>query len=88
MAIGLLFHRAGGSQEQYEQILNEVMPNGERVPGLLSHHAGLSEDGFCVIETWESQEALQRFFEERLGQALARANVQGQPTIFQITNSL
>ncbi len=87
MAVGLLFDGVG-TQEQYEQVFNEVMPNGEAFPGLLSHHAGPSENGFCVIETWESQEALQRFFEERLGQALARANMQGQPTIFQIINSL
>ncbi len=87
MAIGVLFDGVT-SQEQYEQVLNEVMPNGEAAPGLLSHHAGPSEDGFCVIETWESQEALQRFVEERLGQALERANISGQPTVFEITNSL
>jgi len=46
---------------------------------MLSHHAGPTEGGFCVIETWESQEALQQFFTERAGQALAAAGSRPSP---------
>jgi hypothetical protein len=62
MAIGVVFEGAGVSQDQYYQVFNEGITNRERPPGLLSHHAGPTENGFCVIETWESPEALQRFF--------------------------
>ena len=59
----------------------------QRAPGLLAHHAGPTEGGFCVIETWESQEALQHFFADKLGEALAAANIQVQPKMFEIINS-
>jgi quinol monooxygenase YgiN len=88
MAIGLLFDGVGVSQAQYEQVFNEVFANGtRRAPGLLTHHAGPTEDGFCVIETWESPEALERFFQDKLGRALAAANVRVQPKIFPISNT-
>lgn len=89
MAVGVIFDVAGMTQEQYYQVFNEVTANGTQpVPGLMSHHAGSTEHGFCVIETWESQEAIQRFFEERHGQALAAANINAQPTMFEIVNSM
>jgi len=88
MAIGMLFDGVGVSQEQYDEVFNEVFPDRQRPPGLLTHHAGPMADGVCVIETWESQEALQQFFEARLGRALATANVQVQPKMFEIVSSL
>lgn len=89
MAVGLIFDGVGTTQEQYYQVFNQVTDSGkQRAPGMLTHHAGPTEGGFCVIETWESPEALQQFFEEKLGEALAAANIQVQPRIFEIINSL
>jgi heme-degrading monooxygenase HmoA len=88
MAVGIIFDGVGVSRDQYERVFNEVAPNRERAPGMLTHHAGPTEDGFCVIETWESPEALQQFFTERLGAALARAGIPVQPKVFEIVNSL
>lgn len=88
MAIGVIFDGTDMTQEQYFQVFNDVTRDGtERAPGMLSHHAGPKDGGFCVIETWESPEALQAFFESRLGRAMAAANLQGQPTMFEIINS-
>jgi hypothetical protein len=89
MAIGLLFDGPGVTEDQYYQVFNEVTENGTRpVPGMLSHHGGPTDGGFCVIETWESQESLQRFVEQQLGPALAAAGIQGQPKVFAIVNSV
>ena len=44
--------------------------------------------GCCVIETWESPEALQDFYEHKLRAALEAAGIQGQPRIFEIVNSV
>ena len=89
MAVGLLFDGVGMSQDQYYQVFNEVTNNGtEQAPGILAHHAGPTEGGFCVIETWESPEALQDFYEHKLRAALEAAGIQGQPRIFEIVNAL
>ena len=55
---------------------------------MLYHAAGIGEDGLFVFEVWESQEAVQQFFEEQLGQALQRANISVQPKFVQIVNTM
>jgi quinol monooxygenase YgiN len=88
MAIGVIFAGSGMSQEQYEHVNQQASPGNQPPPGLLYHAAGPSEAGFCVIEVWESQEALQAFFAKTLGQALQQANITTQPTFFHVTNTM
>ena len=86
MAVGLIFEGVGVSQSQYDQARNEIMPDNQMPPGMLYHAAGPSENGFCVIEMWESQEVLDQFFREKLGQALQNAKIDAGPTFFQVVN--
>ncbi len=86
MAVGIIFDGVGVSQAQYEQVLNQVSPGNELPAGMLYHAAGTSDNGLCVIEVWESQEVLDQFFKEKLGQALQEANIDTQPKVFQVIN--
>jgi quinol monooxygenase YgiN len=87
MAIGMIFDGPSVTQAQYEQARNEVAPDNKRLPGMLYHVAGPTEaGGWRVIEVWESQEAADRFFKEKLGQALQKANISIQPQVFQVHN--
>ena len=88
MAIGVIFDGSGMSQEQYEQVNQLASPSNHPPPGMLFHAAGPRDGGFSVIEVWESQEALQEFFGEKLGQALQQANITTQPTFFQVINTM
>jgi quinol monooxygenase YgiN len=88
MAIGVIFDGSGMSQEQYQQVNQLASPENQPPPGMLYHAAGPSEGGFSVIEVWESQEALQEFFAQKLGQALQQANITTQPTFFQVINTM
>ena len=45
-----------------------------------------TEDGFCVIDVWDSQEAVDRFFQDKLGQTLQKATLSVQPCTFQVHN--
>jgi hypothetical protein len=57
------------SWEQYERIaarLTEPPP-----PGLLLHLAGPTDEGFRVIDIWDSERAFNRFRSERLQPAIA-----------------
>lgn len=55
---------------------------GEWPPGLISHAAGMGDDGtFVVTEIWASRADQQAFMESRLGQALAAGGVTARPSI-------
>jgi hypothetical protein len=88
MAIGLIFDAPGATQAQYEQIRDEVAPGNRRPPGMLYHAAGATEHGWCVAEIWESEEALDRFFEDKVRPALQRAGIDGQPRVSEIFNTM
>ncbi len=63
-----------------------MVPDNRPVPGLLYHVAGPFEGGFRVVEVWESQDVLDRFFQEKLGQALQDAKITVEPQSFPVHN--
>jgi len=85
VAVCLIFDAPGGTQAQYEQVRSEVAPGDIPPPGATYHAAGPTEDGWCVVEVWDSREALERFATEILPPALERAGLSGQPRIFEVT---
>jgi hypothetical protein len=55
--------------------------------GLIFHAAGPTEDGWRVVEVWESQEAADAYFQGRLGQVLQNVGVSScQPDAFTVYN--
>ena len=88
MALVMISDTPGVTQAQYDQVHTEVTPDNRPPAGLLYHAAGPTDTGWVVVEVWESQEALDRFFRERLGAALQRANITGQPRILPVYNTM
>ena len=88
MAIAMIFDVPGMTQAQYDQVRTEVLPDNRPAAGMLYHVAGPSETGWVVVEVWESQEAVDRFFQEKLGQALQKANINAQPRVVQVHNTM
>jgi heme-degrading monooxygenase HmoA len=88
LAIGAVFSINGVTQAQYEQVFQKVSPNGQMPAGMLFHVAGPTESGWCVVEIWESQDAVQRFFETTLHSALEQAGIPTDPPTvsFQVHN--
>jgi heme-degrading monooxygenase HmoA len=77
MAVLAIFEAAGVSPAQYDEA-NEILGihGDEDAPkGLISHVAGFSGDRLVVCDVWESAEALQRFFDEGAGEAIAQAGI-------------
>jgi quinol monooxygenase YgiN len=79
MAIGVVFEVPGVTQAQYEQVNQQVTPAGQMPGGLLHHFAGPTPNGWCVVEIWESEEAAQRFVNEKLTQAIQQAGIPNEP---------
>ena len=79
MAIARIATFPGGTKEQYEylgQLMGEGVANQPERRVLAS---GPSEEGWTIIQIWESQEALQKFVLEHLRPAMERAGDRGHP---------
>jgi len=85
MAIGIIFG-PGLTQAQYDEVHQEVTPDNQPPTGMLYHFGGQAESGFYVVEVWESQEAAGQFFQDRLGPALQKANINDQPQFLRVHN--
>jgi hypothetical protein len=76
MAICLIVENPGQSQAQAEQVLEHVRSTGPVPPeGARLMLAGPAHPGWRVISVWDSEEARERFFTERLAPAYERAGL-------------
>jgi hypothetical protein len=91
MAVLMVMDVPGGTKEQYDQV-NEILGihGDDSMPeGLISHTCGASDDGVVIVDVWDSEASLERFFEEGLGAALAQAGVpQPEPRVVPVHNHL
>jgi quinol monooxygenase YgiN len=88
MALCMIFE-PGITQEQYDRVRKQVAPDNRPPPGLLYHVAGPIEAGWRVVEVWESREVAERYFNEKLGQALQDAGIPfPQPKVFPVHNTM
>jgi hypothetical protein len=79
VAVCLIVNIPGATLEQYDQIREAIGdPLGE---GQISHVAGATDAGMCVVDVWESRADFDRFMQERLGEQFARVGFSGQPQI-------
>jgi hypothetical protein len=69
MPVVLVHQGPSLTQEKYDEVIQRLTGGKSRmesasdwpVEGLLVHVAGQSEQGFRVVDVWESEEALNRF---------------------------
>jgi hypothetical protein len=77
MAIGLRIKVPGGSQEMYDTVQERMNVDSDPPEGLIFHSGGPIDEGWGVIDFWESREHFDRFQESRLGPALAALGEDG-----------
>ncbi len=64
-----IHHAPSLTRERYEEVVRRLTNGRSRlesrsdggIEGLLVHVAGEGEDGFWIVDIWESQEAVDRF---------------------------
>lgn len=92
MAILMILEGQGFTPEAYAAV-NEAMgvqTDADAPEGLIEHVAALTDDGELVVaDLWESDEALGKFFETKLGPASKQLGLpDAQPRIAQVHNHL
>lgn len=60
----------GGTQSQYEAILEAAHPNGELPPGQTYHAAGPTEGGWLVVAAWKAKSDCDTFVANTLMPAM------------------
>lgn len=78
MAVGIRIKFTGVTQEEFDAIHKHVDPAGDPPNGLLFHASGPIEEGWGVIDFWESRAAFDEFQETRIQPAVGAAGVQMQ----------
>ena len=79
MAVAIQGVWPGFTAEQYDQLRDVVGWEREVPPGLILHVASFSPERAHIFDVWESEEAAQRFFEDRLMPGAQQVGIPGAP---------
>ncbi len=66
MAVALVLDFPGGTQEQYNEVVERMQLGGRMAPGGQIHVAGRHAGGWRVIDVWESIQQFERFRDEQI----------------------
>jgi hypothetical protein len=82
MTVGIRFKLSGITQEQFDEVNKRIDPRGNPPEGILFHASGPIDDGWGVIDFWESRAAFDAF-QPRIQEAAAAAGVEmnGPPDV-------
>ena len=79
MAVAMLLEWPGETQEQYERLMDLVGLEADPPDGGIFHVGGPMEGGWRVLDIWESEEAFERFANERLKRAVEQVGIPDMP---------
>lgn len=88
MAVQVILEFEGVTTDEYYAVnrelgINETTGEGDWPEGLITHAAGLDNDGdLVVVEVWDTAEHQRAFLESRLGAALVKGGITGPPSGF------
>jgi hypothetical protein len=65
MAFAIVFEVPGATAAQYDEVMKRLDERGGATSRLY-HVAGASDDGWMVVDVWETKEAFEAFLSEHL----------------------
>jgi hypothetical protein len=95
MAVAFIIQFSGIGSDMYDKVQTELGLASPGVTGvaddwpdgIISHTAGTTPDGWCVVDVWESQAKFDEFMQTRLGPALGKAGMpEPQVTTVEVYN--
>jgi hypothetical protein len=79
MAVGIRLKFTAGTQEQYDAVHSHMGIDDDPPAGLILHSAGPIDEGWGVLDFWESREAYDRFVASRLMPGMQEVGDRGLP---------
>ena len=69
MAVAVILEFDDATLDQYDQVVEKMgfEPGGSGPPGGMFHWVTKTDNGFRVIDVWESREQFEQFSEEKIG---------------------
>jgi hypothetical protein len=79
VAIDIRFR--GVTLDEYDQSVAKMglTPRGKHVPGCLFHWVTATDDGFRVIDVWETREQFDQFVDDRIAPTMAELGYPNPP---------
>jgi hypothetical protein len=94
MSVGLVMRFTGVGADKYDEVMRELdLPlhdndNANWPAGIISHVAGATQDGWCVVDTWDTQAAFDKFMTDKLGPITQKLGLPAPDvTPFQVYNA-
>jgi hypothetical protein len=81
MATVMLMHWREATPDQYDQVRAKAGWDRDVPDGGKLHIVGFADDGMHILDVWESEQAFNTFFEQRVGPAVSEVGIEGQPDI-------
>ncbi len=79
MTVAMLLEWPGETEQQYERLMDLVGLEKDPPEGGIFHVGGPMPGGWRVLDIWESEEAFERFANERLKRAVKQAGIPNMP---------
>jgi hypothetical protein len=78
-----------GTLDQYDDVIEKMELGGKTPSGGVFHWVAPTDDGFRVVDVWDSEEEFQKFSEEKIGPLTAEAGLE-QPQVarYEVHNTL
>jgi len=81
MGTVMLMEWPGLTQEQYDRVMTNLGLDKNPPTGAIFHVAGFTGGSLRVLDVWDSQQAFERFQNERLTPAVQKAGITSQPKV-------
>jgi hypothetical protein len=81
MAIGIRTALPGVSVEEFDRVDGTIDVRGNHPDGLIFSASGPTEDGWRVLDVWESRAQFDAFAAERIGPAVAASGLSIRPEV-------
>ena len=79
MPVGIRLKFSGGTQEQYDTVHEHMNIDGDPPSGLIFHSGGPIDEGWGVLDFWESRDAFDQFVSGRLMPGMQELGDRGMP---------